>query len=311
MADLTAPGTPRARSRLHLSQARYEAMWGILCVSPALIGFLFWYLGPMIASIALAFTDWSVAGSADWVGTANLDQILTEDAIFRKALRVTITYAVVSVPLRIVVAFSLAVLLNQRIRALPLFRTIFYLPSIVPLIASSVVWLWMFNPDFGLLNALFEPLGASKQQWVYASDTSLPSLIMMSLWDVGPMMIIFLAGLQGVPQHLYDAVSVDGGNAWRRLWTVTVPMVTPTILFNLVLSIIDSMQAFTQAYVMTDGGPNNSTLFYGLYLYRKAFQQGDMGYAAALGVILFVLIAILSFLVFRSSSRWVYYEGGT
>ncbi|MGH2534589.1 MAG: carbohydrate ABC transporter permease [Thermomicrobiales bacterium] len=310
MAELTATAT-KERPRARLSRSQSEAMWGLLCVAPALIGFLFWYLGPMVGSIALAFTDWSVAGSASWVGLTNLDQILTEDAIFRKALRVTITYAVVSVPLRIVVAFSLAMLLNQRIKALPLFRTIFYLPSIVPLIASSVVWLWMFNPDFGLLNALFEPLGVSKQQWIYASDTSLPSLIMMSLWDVGPMMIIFLAGLQGVPQHLYDAVSVDGGNAWRRLWTVTVPMVTPTILFNLVLSIIDSMQAFTQAYVMTDGGPNNSTLFYGLYLYRKAFQQGDMGYAAALGVILFVLIAVLSFLVFRSSSRWVYYEGGT
>lgn len=312
VAEIAAP-VPRQHSiaRMFTDPRHREALWGVLCVAPAVLGFLLWYLGPMVASLYMAFTDWSVAGSPDWIGTANFEQIFSSDSLFLQSSKVTAIYSLASVPLRIVVAFALASLLNQPIKGLPIFRTIFYLPSTVPIIAASVIWLWLFNPDFGLLNALLEPLGFPKSQWIYATDMVLPSLILMSLWDVGPMMIIFLAGLQGVPQHLYDAVAVDGGNAWHRLWNVTIPMVTPTILFNLVLSIISALQTFTQVYVMTDGGPNNASLLYGLYLYRKAFQQGDLGYAAALGVILFVVIAALSYLVFRSSSRWVYYEGGT
>lgn len=287
-----------------------EALWGMLCVAPAVIGFVLWYLGPMVASLVLAFTDYTVAGGADWTGLDNFDRMFTSDDLFRKALKVTITYSLLSVPCRVVVAFLLAMLLNQKLRALPLFRAIFYLPSIVPLIASSVVWLWMFNPDFGLLNSFLRDFGLDKQRWTYSSDTVLPSLVLMSLWDIGPMMIIFLAGLQGVPGHLYDAVSVDGGNAWHRFITVTVPMTTPTILFNLVLSVIAAFQTFVQAFIMTDGGPNNNSLFYGFYLYRKAFEDGEMGYASALGWVLFVMIAVLSVIIFRSSNRWVYYEGG-
>ena len=207
------------------------------------------------------------------------------------------------------VAFALAVLLNQKIRALPIFRTIFYLPSIVPVIASSMLWLWLFNPDFGLLNSILRPLGFPKLQWIYASDSVIPALILMSLWDIGPMMIIFLAALQGVPRQLYEAVEIDGGNAWHRMRHITVPIVTPAILFNLILSIIVAMQTFTQAYVMTDGGPNNNSLLYVLYLYRKAFEQSQMGYASALAWVLFIIIAGLSLFVFRSSSRWVYYGG--
>lgn len=287
-----------------------EALWGMLCVAPAVLGFVFWYLGPMVASLVLSFTDYQVAGGAHWTGLDNFQRMFGSDALFVKALQVTVTYSLLSVPCRVVVAFLLAMLLNQKLRALPLFRAIFYLPSIVPLIASSVVWLWMFNPDFGLLNSFLRDFGLDKQRWTYSSDTVLPSLVLMSLWDIGPMMIIFLAGLQGVPSHLYDAVSVDGGNAWHRFITVTVPMTTPTILFNLVLSVIAAFQTFVQAFIMTDGGPNNSSLFYGFYLYRKAFEDGEMGYASALGWVLFVIIAVLSVIIFRSSNRWVYYEGG-
>lgn len=280
----------------------------MLCVAPAVLGFLLWQLGPILASLGIAFTDWKIAGSPHWVGLDNF-QRMYGDELFYRSLRVTVLYTIGSVPLRIVFAFALAVLLNQPIRALPVFRTVFYLPSVVPLIASSVLWIWLFSPDFGLLNAILDGIGLPRQQWIYGSKTVLPSLILMSLWDVGPMMIIFLAGLQGVPRHLYEAATVDGGNAWHRLWHITIPMITPTILFNLVLSIIASMQTFTQAYVMTDGGPNNASLFYVLYLYRKAFQLSELGYASALGWVLFVIIAALSFVVFRSSSRWVYYEG--
>ncbi len=298
--------------RLGMSrQRRNEALWGILCVAPAVLGFLIWQLGPIVASLLIAFTDWNIAGSPNWIGIGNFQQMFTQDALFWKSLRVTAIYTLGSVPLSIVFAFFLAVLLNQKIKGLPIFRTIFYLPAIVPVIASSILWLWLFNPDFGLLNAAADLLRLPRSQWIYGEGSVIPSLILMSLWAVGPMMIIFLAGLQGVPRQLYEAVDVDGGNALHKLWHITVPMVTPTILFNLVLSIIGTMQTFTQAYIMTQGGPNNASLFYVLYLYRKAFQESDMGYASALAWVLFIIIAVLSFFVLRTSNRWVYYEGSS
>lgn len=286
-----------------------EAIWGVICVSPAVLGFLLWDIGPMISSFALSLTDWRVTGSAHWIGVRNFETILREDDLFRQSAKVTFLYALVSVPLQIIVAITLALLLNEKVKGLPLFRTIFYVPSTVPLIASSVLWLWMYNPEFGLFNSILSFFRLAEQQWIYSSETVLESLIIMSLWSVGPMMIIFLAGLTAIPQHLYDAVAVDGGNALRRFWNVTIPLLTPTILFNLVLSVIGSLQTFTQAYVMTDGGPGNASLFYGLYLYRKAFQQGELGYAAALAVLQFIVIVGLSLLVFRTSSRWVHYGG--
>jgi multiple sugar transport system permease protein len=299
------PRPPRMSAR-----RRREALWGIALAAPAILGFLLWQLGPILGSLAIAFTDWRIVGTPSWVGVSNFAHMFTQDPLFYKSLSVTVMFSIVSVPLRLLVAFALALLLNTKVRALPVFRTIFYIPSLVPIIASSVLWIWLFNPDFGLLNAILTPLGFPKLQWIYDSSTVLPSLILMSLWDVGPLMIIFLAGLQGVPRQLYEAVRIDGGSAWHRLRHVTIPMVTPTILFNLILSIISAMQTFTQGYVMTSGGPNNASLFYVLYLYRKAFQESQMGYASALAWVLFIIIAILSVLVFRSSSRWVFYEGG-
>ena len=283
--------------------------WALVCVAPAVLGFLLWQLGPILGSLYVALTDWRIAGTPSWVGAENFSRIFAEDRLFRKSLAVTAYYSLGSVPLRMLVAFAVAVLLNQRIRALPVFRTIFYLPSIVPLIASSVLWIWLFNPDFGLLNALITPLGFRRSAWIYGSGSVIPSLILMSLWDIGPMMIIFLAGLQGVPRQLYEAVEIDGGNPWHKMSRITIPLVTPTILFNLILSIIGAMQTFVQPYVMTEGGPNNASLLYVLYLYNKAFQQSQMGYASALAWVLFVVIALLSLIVFRTSSRWVHYAG--
>ena len=292
-------------------QRRNEALWGVLCVAPAILGFLIWQLGPIVASLLIAFTDWNIAGSPNWIGVENFQRMFSQDALFWKSLRVTAVYTLGSVPLSIIFAFFLAVLLNQKIKGLPIFRTIFYIPAIVPVIASSILWLWLFNPDFGLLNAAADFLHLPRSQWIYGEGSVIPSLILMSLWAVGPMMIIFLAGLQGVSRQLYEAVAIDGGNALHKLWHITVPMVTPTILFNLVLAIIGAMQTFTQAYIMTQGGPNNGSLFFVLYLYRKAFQDSDMGYASALAWVLFVIIAVLSFAVLRTSNRWVYYEGNS
>jgi len=289
---------------------RQEIMWGVLCASPAILGFLIWQVGPIVASVFVAMTDWRIAGTPEWIGLANFEQMFTEDRLFPIALRVTASYTFGSVPLHLVVAFLLALLLNQKIKGLAVFRTVYYLPAVVPLIASSVLWLWLFNPDFGLLNAGLQSLGLPKSQWIYHSRTVIPSLILMSAWNVGPTMIIFLAGLQGVPRQLYEAVEIDGGGAFRRLWHVTIPMLTPTILFNLVLTFINTMQTFVQPYLMTEGGPNNASLLYVLYLYRKAFNESQMGYASALAWIIFLIIAGLSLLVFKSSARWVYYEGG-
>lgn len=289
---------------------RQEVMWGVLCASPAILGFLIWQIGPIIASVFVAMTDWRIAGTPEWIGLANFEQMFTQDRLFPIALRVTAYYTFGSVPLHLVVAFLLALLLNQKIKGLAIFRTVYYLPAVVPLIASSILWLWLFNPDFGLLNAGLDSLGLPKSQWIYHSQTVIPSLILMSAWNVGPTMIIFLAGLQGVPRQLYEAVEIDGGGAFRRLWHVTIPMLTPTILFNLVLTFINTMQTFVQPYLMTEGGPNNASLLYVLYLYRKAFNESQMGYASALAWIIFLIIAGLSLLVFKSSARWVYYEGG-
>lgn len=302
--EATSTRRPRARWK------RNETRWAWAFVAPAVLGFLLFQLGPILASLGLAFTEWRIASPPEWVGLDNFRHMFTADRLFPKALSVTALYSLGSVPLRMVIAFLFALLLNQRIRGLPIFRTLFYIPSIVPLVASSVLWLWLFNPQFGLLNAALAAVGLPTSQWIYSDDTVLWSLILMSVWDVGPMMIIFLAGLQAVPKQLYEAVDVDGGNALHRLWHVTLPMITPTILFNLILSIIGAMQTFVQPYVMTEGGPNNASLFYVLYVYEKAFQEAQMGYASALAWILFVIVAVLSLFVFRTSGRWVYYEGG-
>lgn len=288
----------------------HEAFYGVLCASPIILGFILWQVIPMVSSMVLGFSTWAGYGSITW-GSHNFIKIFTADPLFIKSLEVTAIYTLFSVPLRILFAFALAMLLNQKIVALPVFRTIFYLPSIIPAVASSFVWMWMFNPDYGLFNLVLKTLLGFPIhiQWIYASKTVIMSLILMSLWDIGATMIIFLAGLQGIPRYLYEAVEVDGGNAWHRLWHVTIPMMTPTIFFNFVLGLIHSMQTFTQGYVMTSGGPDNNSLFYVLYMYSHAFDLGEMGYASALSFILFIIIAVLSFIVFRTSSLWVYYEG--
>lgn len=288
-----------------------EALWGIAMAMPVMLGFLLWYAGPMLASLVIGLTDWNALRSPNFIGFDNFDRILTEDHLFRQALKVTLIYTVIAVPLQLTVAFSIASALNNRIRGTRFLRAVYFLPSIVPVIATSILWLWLFNPQpYGLLNGFLRVLGIPAVGWTTATSTALPSLILMSLWTTGGIMIIFMAGLQGVPTDLYDAVDVDGGNWWHRLRYVTVPMMTPTILFNFVIATITSMQAFTEAFIMTQGGPNNATLFYALYLYRKAFVELDFGYASALAWLLFLLLAIMTLLIFRSSKRWVYYEVG-
>ncbi|WP_068498289.1 carbohydrate ABC transporter permease [Paenibacillus kribbensis] len=289
---------------------RMERNWGLLFALPAILGLLIFTIGPIAASFIFSLTDWTIGGQMSFVGLENYRTILTKDTTFSQSMFVTTYYALGSVPLGLTAAFIIALLLNQKVKGLSVFRTIYYLPTIVPSIANTMLWLWMFNPDFGLLNSLLESVGLPGSKWIYDESTAIPSLIMMSTWGIGNTVIIFLAGLQSVPTHLYEAAEVDGGNLWHKFFHITVPSMTPTIFFNLVMSLIGTFQAFNQAYVMTNGGPNNATLFYVFYLWRTAFTETKIGYASALAWILFFVIMVLTVLIFSTSKKWVHYEGG-
>lgn len=296
---------PRRRSWRKFVRKNYE---GWLFASPWIIGFLLWTLGPMIASFGLAFTEWDLFSPARWVGLENVNEML-RDPLVGKALKVTTLYALVSVPLSIFFGMSLALLLNAKIRGLRFYRTAFYLPSVLSGVAVALLWRWLFSPEFGLINLMLSYVGIQGPSWLGDERWALPSLVMMSIWGVGASTIIYLAGLQGIPTDLFEAAEVDGARGWDRLIHITLPMMTPVLFFQLVVGFIAALQIFTQAYIMTNGGPNNATMFMILYLYRNAFQFFRMGYASALAWVLFIYILILTVLIFRSSSSWVYYEG--
>ncbi len=298
---------------------------GAWFVLPWFVGFFGLLLVPMIASLLLSFVQWDGLSlhTIRWVGTDNYRRIFTDDPNVPIALWNTFVYGFVAVPLGLCVSLALAVLLNQRVRGIAVFRTIFYLPNVIAGVATIVMWAWIFNPDFGLLNAFLRDLfgflarlgvpGAENwapPDWLLSPRWSKPALIIMSLWGAGGAMLIFLAALQNVPQQLYEAARIDGAGAWRQFLSITVPQVTPAIFFNLVMGIIGSFQVFTQAYLMTAGGPQKSTLFYVLYLYNRAFQDFQMGYASALAWVLFVIILVFTLMVVRSGKLWVHYEGG-
>jgi multiple sugar transport system permease protein len=287
---------------------KLQARWGILFALPAILGFLIWNLGPMIASFVISFTNWSIAGRPSFINFENYKKIF-DDFVFKKSLSVTFYYAVGSVFVGLVVALFWALLLNRNIIGQALFRTAFFLPAITPAIASSMIWLWLFNPTFGLLNSILDTLGLPPLEWIYNEKQVIPSFILMSIWGVGYTITIFLAGLQGIPQHLYEAVEIDGGSWWDKFRHVTVPMISPVIFFNLVMGLIGALQAgFAQAYIMTRGGPNYASMFYSYYVYLNAFEYGKMGYSCALSTIFSFMLFGLTILVFKTSPYWVYYE---
>jgi multiple sugar transport system permease protein len=287
--------------------ARREAITGYLFIAPAVLGFLLWTAGPMVASVWLATTDWDLIRAPRPVGLANVARLLADD-LFWASLRATAYYTAVHVPLALGLAFLLALLMNVPLRGIGFFRTVYYLPTMVPAVANALLWVWIFNSEFGLLNMALGAVGLPKIAWLQDSDWAMPALIVMSLWTLGATMVIYLAGLQGVPQHLYEAAEIDGAGALARFRHVTVPMLSPIIFFNLILQIIGSFQVFTTGYIMTRGGPDNATLFYVLYLFQNAFQYFKMGYAAALAWVLFFIVLALSLLVFRYVGRMVHYE---
>ncbi len=298
-----------ARRRPLGGLARREALSFYLLISPWLVGLLLFVVGPMVASLVISFTRWDLLSPATFIGLRNYEKMFTRDPLFWQSLKVTAIYTSIYVPMELAGGLVLALLMNQKLRFVGVFRTIYYLPSVLPGVAFVVLWMWILHPDVGLVNTLLAYVGIEGPRWLADPQWALPALLMMSLWGLGRSMVIYLASLQGIPQSLYEAASIDGASAWHSFWKITLPMLTPTIFFNLVLSIISTFQTFTSAFVATDGGPLDSTLFYVLYLFRQAFQYFNMGYASALAWILFLIILALTLVIVRSSDRWVYYEG--
>jgi multiple sugar transport system permease protein len=285
-----------------------ESIFGYLFLSPWLIGLIVFLVGPMIASIYLSLTQYKIVAPPVWIGLANYERMLNDQFVWH-SLRVTSVYTLFSVPLGMIAAMSVAVLLNQKIVASGFFRTVFYLPAVISGVAVALVFSWIFNFRFGILNYFLSFVGIEGPNWLGSPRYALWAFVVMSLWGIGGNVVIYLAGLQGVPVALHEAATIDGANAWIRFWKITLPLMTPVILFTMVMGVIGTFQTFTQAYIMTGGGPANATLFYLLYLYRNAFNWFEMGYASALAWLLFVIILILTVIMWTTSARWVYYEG--
>jgi multiple sugar transport system permease protein len=297
------------KERRTLSPRARDNLAALFFLSPWLIHFVFLIAFAMIFSFVISLTKTDLLTGFTWMGLKNYGQLF-RDPLFTKSLQVTAYYTFLVVPLGIVVALSIALLLNQKVKGLGFWRLVYYLPSVVSGVAVAILWGWVLNPRFGLLNAGLMRLGIQNPpKWMYSEQWAVPGFIIMGLWGAGGGMLLYLAGLQGIPTALYEAAEIDGASSWQRFWQITIPMLTPTIYFNLLMNIIGSFQVFTQVYIMTNGGPNNATLTMVLYLYRLGFINLRFGYASALAWILFAIILIFTMGVVRSSAAWVYYEG--
>lgn len=291
---------------------RKRQIAGYLFAMPAILGFLVYVITPMILSFYYSLTDFSVfKEEISFLGLENYIKLFNgTDPFFYKSLKATFYFVILNVPVTIIFAFFLAMLLNRNIKGRALFRGIFYMPSIVPVVASCMIWQYLFNPDLGLANSILKAMGISKQMWLYSEKTVIPTLVLTNLWNCGSTMVIFLAGLQNIPKRYYEAVEVDGGNSIHKLFYITVPMMTPVLFYNAIMCAISSFQAFDKAYILTGGGPNNASLFFSYLIYREAFANANMSVACALGWVLFMITGVCSILLFATSGKWVYYEGG-
>ncbi|HLK58257.1 MAG TPA: sugar ABC transporter permease [Chthonomonadaceae bacterium] len=307
-----------------MTARRKEAWTALLFVSPWIVGFSTFLLYPLLASVYYSFCDYSVLHSPVWVGTANYTT-LYHDEVFWKTLGNTLIYTLMALPMSMIVALSLAMMLNAKVRGMTIYRTIFFVPSLVPAASLAILWLWIFNGQQGVVNGVLQPLldatngllhllhipaALSAPQWLSSPVWSKPALVLMGVWGSGNAMLIYLAGLQDVPQALYEAADLDGAGWWAKTWHVTLPMLSPVILFNLIMGIIGTLQVFTVPYIMFPGGsPERSTYFYTMYLYDNAFVYLKMGYACAMGWIMFLIILVLTLVALRMSERRVYYGG--
>jgi len=308
------PAPPRGARRLSKRERR-NLRNGLLFVAPWIIGFLCFQLYPLLASLYYSFTTYSILDPGSWVGLANYQAMLTQDQQFWTGVGNTLYYALISVPVGLLISFALAMLLNVRLPEMAWYRTIYFLPTLVPAVAGSFLFLWLLNPEFGLVNSLLRYIGITGPGWLTDPAWSKPSLILMSFWGVGLSTIIFLAGLSDVPQEIYEAATLDSATWWRRTRAITVPMMTPTIFFNLIMGIIGSFQVFTQVYILgsgssqSPGAPQDSLLFYQLYLFVTAFSNLKMGYASAMAWVLMLAILVVTLSVFKTQRRWVFYMG--
>jgi multiple sugar transport system permease protein len=300
--------TQKRRFNFHMTMRRREAIMGYIFLTPWLIGFLVFLVGPMLTSIYLSMTNYKMISSPVWIGLANYERMIADPLVIH-SLTVTIKYTAFAVPLGMIAAMAIAVLLNQKIHASGIFRTVFYLPSVISGVAVALVFVWIFNYRFGILNYFLSLVGIDGPNWLGSPRYALWAFVLMSLWGIGGNVVIYLAGLQGVPVSLIEAAIIDGASPWTRFWKITLPLLTPVVLFTMVMGVIASFQTFTQAYIMTGGGPANATLFFLLYLYKNAFNWFEMGYASALAWLLFIIIMIVTIIMWTSSARWVYYEG--
>ncbi len=281
---------------------------GYVFAMPFIIGFLVFIAFPMAFSIYLIFHEWNLLTPPEFVGLNNIAMLFSDPKV-SASLWATGVYAFVSTIFQVVFAFFLALLLNEKIAFRNFYRTALYLPVIVPIVVSAFIWQRAYHPDFGIINEFLRWFGVAPRAWLFETELALPAFIFMRLWSMGTMMVVFLAGLQNVPEALKEAAAIDGAGVLQRFWNITVPLMTPTIFFNLVVGIINSFQVFAPALIMTKGGPQDATLFLVLYIYRQGFEYLHMGYAAALSWLLFLVIVVFTLIQFRMSDRWVYYEG--
>lgn len=308
-----AVGWPASRRRLGRSQRANEELWAYLFISPWLVGFIVFTAGAMVYSLGVSFWETNFLNRNEFVGLANYERMLGDD-LFWRSVRVTFLYTFLTVPLSTVLALAIALLLNQKIRFASFFRTVYYLPAVVAGVAVALLWAWVLDPNDGLLNSLLRVVGVEGPRWFASERWALPGLVLITLWGTGTNMLLYLAGLQSIPTDVKEAARVDGAGPVRAFFNVTLPLLTPTVFFNVVLNVIGSFQMFDRAYVLTEGGPNNATLTMVLYLYLRAFGQYsgqfEFGYASAIAWGLFSIILVFTLLLVWSQSRWVHYEGG-
>lgn len=297
-----------AQSRSARARELRQILVGLGFISPWLIGFLVLQVYPFFASFYYSLRSTTLLSDGKFVGLQNYRDLLADD-LFWQSLQNTLYYTTASLIVGTIGALALALLLNQKMRGIVIYRVVFYMPSIVPLAAVSVIWIWILHPRYGIANFFLTRVGLPKLGWFADPTWAMPGLIIVSLWGLGNAMIIYLAGLQGIPTDLYEAAALDGASSLRKMWNVTIPLLTPVILFNLIMGMIGGFQYFVEPYVITKGGPSDATLTYGLLLYNNAFVYFRMGYASAMAWMLFVLIMVITLIILRTSSRWVFYQG--
>ena len=289
-------------------QERRDARTGYLALSPWMAGFIVFYAFPIAATFYFSLTQWTLVDPPVWLGLDNYVRMFTRDPLFISSLKATTLFVALSLPLKLVLGLMLALLLNLKIPGMNVFRTVFFIPAVISGVAVSLMWIWFLNPDTGVVNTLLSYIGVRGPYWFWDRNWALPSVAIMSIWKVGGAAIIYLAGLQNIPAHLYEAAEIDGAGVWRRFWRITLPLLTPTLFFQLIIELIDAFKIFTEAFVITKGGPLKATYFFLYYFYEEAFRNFNMGYASALALFLLVVIMGCTVFVNYTSKKWVFYE---